>query len=123
TGKHDSGVISGLLRWRFGAGRLAAASIGSIADQGMAEMGEMHPNLMRASGFEPALDKGRKGLFFPFSAGGESLQHAVACARGLSLAAQHGHAFAVERIAPEIAFDESFPGARRAPHDRIVGAL
>src|SRR5258706_15740212 len=92
AGKDDSSVISGLLRRRSGAGRLAAASIGSIADQGMAEMGEMHPNLMRASGFEPALDKGRKGLFFPFSAGGKGLQHAVARARGLSLTAQYRHA-------------------------------
>src|ERR1700681_4556297 len=66
TGKDDSGVISGLLHRRFGARRLAAASISSIADQRMAEMGEMHANLMGASGFQPALNEGREGFLFRF---------------------------------------------------------
>src|ERR1700688_4207574 len=82
-GKDDGGVISEFLRGCFGARRLTAASIGGIADQGMADMGEMHANLMGASGFQTALDKGREGLFLVLSGGGERLQHAVAGACGL----------------------------------------
>src|SRR6266567_4506559 len=86
TGKADSRVISGGLLRRFRARRLTAAAIGGIANQGMADMGEMHANLMGPPGFQAALDKRCKGLLLVLSGEGECLQHAVAGACGLSLA-------------------------------------
>ena len=42
-------------------GRLAGPAICGIADQGMAQMGEMDPDLMGAAGFQPAFDQGGEG--------------------------------------------------------------
>ena len=43
--------------------RGAIAAILGIADQGMAQMGHMHPNLVGAPGFQPAFHQRGKGAF------------------------------------------------------------
>src|SRR5579872_5496166 len=47
----------GLLLGCFGARRLATAAIDRIADQRMADMGEMHANLMRAARLQPEIEQ------------------------------------------------------------------
>src|ERR1700687_2996776 len=78
----------------FGTRAAARAAIGRIADQRMADVGQMDADLMRASGFEPALQQRSES----FLARAELFDDGVARARGLALSAQHGHAFAIERI-------------------------
>src|SRR5262245_25686568 len=85
----------------------------------MAEMREMHADLMRAAGLEPALDqRGERGV-----ARAEGLENFVARPRGLALTAQHRHAFSIEWAAADIAFNHSSARARLAPDDSVVGAL
>ena len=103
----------------FRARDMARATVGRIADQRVAEMREMHTDLMRAAGFEPALKKARKR---PFGIA-EALKDTVVRSRVFSAAAQDRHALAVERIAPDVAFDHAFVQSRRAPHDGMIGAL
>src|SRR5947199_5404314 len=85
----------------------------------MPEMRQMHANLMRASRLQPALDEAGEGARLAAVA----LQHAISRARRLALAADNGHALAVERVAADVAFDDSVAGPWRAPRRRMVGAL
>src|SRR5258706_5364852 len=112
-GKGDSFLFA------FGTRAAARAAIGRIADQRMTDMGQMDSDLMRASGLEPALEQRSER----FLSRAELFDDRVARARGLALAAQHGHAFAIERIAPEIALDDAGASARAAPDDSVVDAL
>src|SRR5262245_49672288 len=83
-----------------GLGRMPRTTVSRIADQGMIDMRKMYADLMRAAGLEPALDqRGERRV-----ARAEGFQYLIARARRLALPAQHCHAFAIERIASEIAF-------------------
>src|SRR5262249_38796274 len=117
--KLRSCVVSRFFFRVFRPRRRAASAIGRISNERMPDMGEMHADLMCGSGFQAALDKGRKGLL----PGSEAFLHPVARARRLALPAQHRHALAVERIAPEVAFDQPVAGARGAPYHRVISAL
>ena len=104
---------------RPGARRLAGAAVRRIADQGMAQMREMHADLMGAAGFEPAFHKTGKGLFGI----AVTFDDTITRARGFTLSAQDRHAFAIERAAADLAFDQPFAETRAAPHDGVIGAL
>jgi len=88
----------------------------------MTDVSEMDPDLVRPPGFQTALHEARKGFLAMFS-GTEGFLHAIAGARRFPLAAQNGHAFAVEGIAAEIPLHQTLTGARRAPDDGLIGAL
>ena len=103
----------------FRAGRLAGAAIGGIADQRMAKMGEMNPDLMGAAGLQAAFDQGSQRPRI----GPEYLQHPVTRARQLAAASQDRHPLAVERTASDLAFDDPVGRARHAPDHRIVSTL
>src|SRR6202042_114227 len=94
------------------------AAVSRVPDQGMAEMGQMHADLVRAPGLQPALDERgeRPGV-------AKGLEHAIARARLFAAAAQHRHALAVEGAAADLAFDAPLSRARRAPDDGVIGAL
>ena len=56
-GKLAAAAKAFFFRRGFGPRRLAGAAIGRIADQGMAQMGQMHADLVGAPGFQPAFDQ------------------------------------------------------------------
>src|SRR5579862_2374522 len=91
-----------------------AAPVSLIADQGMAERGEMHPDLMRAPGREAAFDERR---CFPKSA-----QHAVMSDRLFAAARYHRHLLAVGAAASDPRLDPPRFGARHTAHDGEIGA-
>ena len=117
--ERPDGGEGSLLIWRFCAREVARAAVGRVAEQRMAEMRQMHANLVRAAGFEPALEQARKrplGIT-------ETLENPIVRPRTFSAASQDRHTFAVEGIAPNVALDHAFVQARRAPHDCMIGAL
>ena len=65
AGKAGGRGISGFLASVLARGGLAGAAIERIADQGVAQMGQMDPDLMGAPGLQPALDQGGKGPVLP----------------------------------------------------------
>src|SRR6185503_6606121 len=81
------------------------------ADQRMADVLEMHADLVRASGLEPAFDQRRAA---------EALEHAIAGARGLT-AVRDRHARAYLGVASDRRVDRA---ARRrvALHQREIDA-
>src|ERR1700733_8581946 len=85
----------------------------------MAQMGQMHANLMRAPRFQSAFDEAGEG---PLGIA-KAFHHAITRARVLAGAAKHRHALTVERIAADLAFDQPFAEAWAAPHDGMIGAL
>src|ERR1700679_1867944 len=91
----------------LGTRRDAGAAIGRVADQGMAQMGQVHADLVRAAGLQPALDQ--RGDRARVTKG---LDDAVARARLLAAAAQNRHALAVEGAAPDLAPEAALTRAR-----------
>ena len=80
---------------RAGAGRLARAAISGVADQRMAEMGEMHPDLMGAAGLQTAMQQGAApNLLQTTNMGLGGLGRQVLCA-------QNRHAQPVGGITPD----------------------
>src|SRR6202789_3410178 len=100
------------LRRVLRARRLAGAAIGRIADQRMAQMGQMHADLMGAPGLQPALDQAGE------RPRAETLDHAVARARELAAGSHHRHALADARIASDLALDDPLPPPRAPPAPR-----
>src|SRR6266850_2951770 len=74
-----------------------AAAVDGVADQRVADVLEMHADLVRAAGLEPAFDE--RGA-------AEALEHAIARARRLA-AVRHRHA----RARSDIAADRRVDGA------------
>ena len=94
------------------------AAVLRIADQGMAQMGEMDADLVGAPGFQTAFDQGWQTAA---PSGPNFSITSIAGARQLAAAAQHRHALAVEGTAADLAFDHA--GGNRAgrptpPRDR-----
>ena len=115
--KLSGGGKGGGLGICFGSGSLARAAVGRIADQGMAEMREMHANLMRAPGFQATLHKGRK------RAGAKSLDDPIARTGFLAAAAHDRHSLAVEGVASDPSLDRACSRTRRTPNHGMVGTL
>ena len=96
---------------------LEAPAIERVADQGMADMGEMHAHLMGASGLERAFEQGGDRSLAPFAAS-ERREHAPMGHGLASLAGgQHRHLGAARRVAA----DRRIDGAMRrggAPQTR-----
>src|SRR5262245_34619634 len=111
----EGGLLLRAARYRCAA----RAPIGCIADQRMPDMREMDADLMRAPRLQPALEQRSERLV----ARPERFQRPIARACRLASLAQHRHALPVERVAPEIALDQTCALARRAPHDGVVCAL
>src|SRR5262249_46984484 len=107
---------------RMGAWGFACSTLGRVTHQRVAKMSQMHADLMRAPGFEPAFEKRGEGLA-GLGVGAEFLEHPVTRTRGLALAAQDRHALSIEWAPPEIALDQPFLSARASPDDCVVGAL
>src|SRR5271170_3709008 len=104
---------------RLGTRCLPRAAILRIADQRMAQMGQMDADLMLAAVFEAAFDEACER---PLGIA-ESLDDAIARARLFTLSAQDRHAFAIERAAPDVAFDKPVARTRGAPYDGVIGAF
>src|SRR2546423_867853 len=78
--KAGCGFERGFFFFRTRPRRLAAAAIGRIADQRVADMGKVHADLMRAPGFQPAFEKRRDR----FLIGAITFQHSVIRLRRLA---------------------------------------
>src|SRR5438552_14138016 len=106
----ELGRMQGLARKADAVAR--AAPVHGVADQRMADMLEVHADLVRAPGLEPAFDE--RGA-------AETLEHPIAGARGLA-AVCNGHARARSGVA---AYGGVDPAARRriALHQRDVDPL
>ena len=96
--------------------RPARASIGCIADQRMADMGQGGRGSGACARFPAGTPQARQT---PCRARRTLERRDSACAR-LARLAQHRHALAVERVAPEIALDQACALARRAPDDGVI---
>ncbi len=99
------------------------STIVPIADQRMANMGQMHADLMGPPGFQIAVDKRRCRWVFPRRA--ESLAHLIVGHRvaGIGCIGRFDATFrAVRTGSAEGGIDGSLGGLRLAPHQRLVGA-
>lgn len=85
----------------------------------MANVRQVHADLMGAPRLQAALDQAGEG---PFGIA-ELLDKAIPRTGHFTAATQDCHTFAVERIAPDRAFNDAFSCSRRAPNDGMVGAL
>src|SRR5689334_11316521 len=85
----------------------------------MAYVGQVHADLVGASGFQAALDQAGEGSFGI----AELFDKAISRARLFATAAQDGHTFAVERIATDRPFNDAFARPWRAPNDSVIGAF
>src|SRR5213593_632991 len=103
----ELGGMQGLARKVDAVAR--AAPVHGVADQRMADVLEVHADLVRAPGLEPAFDE--RGA-------AEALEHAIGGARRLA-AVRDGHARARPGVAPYGSVD---PAARRwiALHQRDI---
>lgn len=106
-----------LLGVGFRPWRLARSAVGRIADQRMAEMRQVHANLMGPPRLEAALEQRSKGTR------SEGFHDAIARARLLAAASHHCHALSVEGIAAYSSFDHSRSRAGRAPDHGVIGTL
>src|SRR5437763_3481609 len=93
--------------------RLAApASIHVVAGDGMTERGEVHADLVRASGLEAHLEEREAA---------EALEHPVPGHRPLALARRaHGHLHAVVRPTADRPVDHAVVRAHTAVDDREI---
>lgn len=96
-------------RWPGPLGRPGPRAVRSIADQRMADRGEMDADLMGASGLE--LDTQQ-------TMPSETFEDSVARARGASIG-DHGHARALGRMAADRGVDPA-PGDDLADHQRTI---
>ena len=113
------GPIGGNLRLAAAARRAAGTPVGRVADERVAQMGEMDPDLMGASGLEPAFDQGGNSL----ARGPETFQRTIAGACVLTTAPDNPHALSIKGIAADLTLDPALGLAGRAPHHRVVGPL
>src|SRR5437868_13477067 len=113
----------GKVGFRLGLGlgtrRSSCLPVHRIADQWMAQMRQMHADLMRAPCLQPAFDQAGEGAGFA----AVTFQHPIPRARGLPLIAHDGHALAVERVTPDVTFNDAFARAWCAPRRGMVGAI
>ena len=99
-----------------GRGASAATAIGGVADQRMTDMGKVHPDLMRSSGFQPAVDQAGDRAQDP------CLQLVVS-SRRLAARGNHRHLLPVPRVASDVAFDPALGRTRHPPDHCLVGPI
>lgn len=115
--KGDNGVRNFITKLLAGA--LASAAVERIANQRMAEFGEMDPDLVGSAGFEAAIDKACKG----FGRGPEALQNLVMGAGVFAARLDYGHLLTVRRTAVNIAFNGACCRGHIAPDKGGIGTL
>ena len=97
-------------------GSSGARAVDRIADQGVAEMGEMNPDLMSPTRGKTALNKRRMAV--------ERALDPIAGDRWLSASfLDDGHFFAVRGAAADIAGDLTHRGSRYAPNKGNIRAI
>src|SRR5215469_16945916 len=84
-----SHLICKLFFGRFGAWRMPVPAVDRIANQRMADMGQVNADLMRPAGLEAQSEQRRKCAGFILGAATHFFQHPVMRARGLAVFAQH----------------------------------
>jgi len=107
------------LRCGFRSRRLARLAIGRVADKRMADMRQMHANLVGASGFKTALYQTGE---WPLGIA-KFFDQTISSTSDLAAATKYRHAFAVKWVATNRSLDGAVAYSRCAPDDGMVGAL
>ena len=109
---------AGLRAEQAGLG-LEAGAVGGVAQDRVADMGQMHPDLVGAAGFQGAGEQAGDRLAV---AGRQSFQH-LPMGDGRAAAFAHGALVAGMRMAVERGVDGAFRPVGRAPDEGEIAAL